>query len=93
MVIKTKKVIGKNSQQVLFLQGLLQNIKEGKPQQNVTFKINVVDKLGIHFNFEIYPYCKDCLVYRYVYLGSESLWQSWEDEQEIVNTFKSMGLL
>ncbi len=92
--MKTKKVIGKNSQQVLFLQGLLQGIKAGEPQQNKSFKLGVAEKHeNIKFNLEIYPNCKGFITFRTITEAGEGFWQSWEEPEQIENTFRVMSLL
>jgi hypothetical protein len=92
--IKNKTVTGKNSQQVLYLQGLLQSIKKGNAQKNKPFRIGVTEKYaGLKFDFEIYPNCDGFLVWRVVNTLGEGLWQSWKDEDEIVNSFREMSLL
>jgi len=91
---KTKKVTGLNSQQVLYLQGLLQGVKEGKPQQNIPFRMGLTEKYaGIKFSIEVYPNCKGFLVWRVVNCLGKGLWQTWQDEDEIVNSFRMMSLL
>ena len=97
MTIKAKtKLSGgnKNTQQVLFLQGLLQGIKKGTPQQQIPFKISVVEKYqGIRSQFEIYPNCKGFLSWRVITEVGKGLWQTWGSEEEIENTFRMMSLL
>lgn len=90
MTIKT----GKNNQQLLFLQGMLQGIKQGKPQQNKVIKINVKDKYqDIPFIIEVYPAANNCLPFRVVTSTGKGHWQSWDELDQIENSFKVMSLL
>ena len=94
LIVKTKKVTGLNSQQLLYSQGLIQNVKAGKPQQNKSFRIGVTEKYeGIQFDLEIYPNCEGFLVWRVVNCLGNGLWQTWQDEDDIVNSFRMMSLL
>lgn len=93
MKIKTQKVIGRNSQHLLFLQGLLQSIKQRGKQQNIPFKIGVADKMANKFDFEIYPNCNEFIAWRVVNKLGAGLWQTWRTEEEIYNTFKLLSLL
>ena len=94
MKTKTKKVTGLNSQQVLYLQGLLQGVKEGKPQQNIPFRMGLTEKYaGIKFDIEVYPNCNGFIAWRVINFLGAGLWQTWEDEEEIFNTFKGLSLL
>ena len=94
LIVKTKKVTGLNSQQVLYLQGLIQSVKAGKSKQNQSFRIGVAEKhTGIKFDLEIYPNCEGFLVWRVVNCLGNGLWQTWQDEDDIVNSFRMMSLL
>lgn len=82
-----------NNQQLLFLQGLLQSIKEGKEQQNKPLIINVREKHeGIPFQIEVYPNAKNCLPYRIINSGT-GLWNTWEDNDQITVAFRIWGII
>jgi len=89
-----KKQNNKKSQQLLFLEGLLQSIKKGNSQQNKPFKIGVTEKYeGIKAELEIYPNCKGFLVWRIITSAGCGIWQCWETEEEIEKTFKLFSLV
>ena len=89
-----KKVIGLNSQQVLFLQGLLQSIKAGRQQQTKSFKIGVTEKYEkIKFDLEVYPNCKGFIAWRVLTTTGKGIFQTWTEPEEIENSFRAMSLL
>ena len=92
--MKNKTVKGKNSQQVLFLQGLLNSIKAGEQQQNKPFLLGVKEKhAGINFDLEIYPNCNNFITWRTITTTGEGFWQSWEEPEQIEESFRVMSLL
>lgn len=87
-------VTGKNSQEVLFLQGLLAGIKAGEDQQNKPFTIGVTEKHeGIKADLEIYPNCNGFLCFRFITSAGCGHWQTWREAEEIESTFRVMSLL
>lgn len=84
-----------NNQQLRFLQGLLLGIQNGSPQQSHPITVNVTEKHeGLTFQIEVYPNAKSSLPYRLVFSEEEkSLWNSWDDLEEIEMSFRQMSLL
>lgn len=83
-----------NNQQLLFIQALLQGVKEGRRQKE-TIKIGVKEKhKGIKFDFEICTNCNNFLTYRTIDSNSNvSLYNTWTEPEEIKNTFRMLSLI
>ncbi len=83
-----------NNQQLIFCQSLLDTIKEGKPQQNKPFTIGCTEKHeNIPLSIELYPNAVNCLPYRIITTAGEGIWQTWEDSEEIENTFRMLSII
>jgi hypothetical protein len=78
------------NQKILFLEGLLMGIKSGNPQQNKPFTIGCKERhCNIPVTITVYPNAKNCLPFKL----NDGLWQSWDEEYQIENTFKMFGLV
>ena len=80
----------KKSQQLLYLQGLLNSIKSGHKQQNKPYTINCKEKHeNIPVIITVYPNAVNCLPFKI----NDGLWSSWETEEQITNTFRMLSLV
>jgi hypothetical protein len=80
----------KKCQQLLFLEGLLMGIKEGKKQQNKPITIHCKEKYNnIPVIITVYPNAVNCLPFKI----NNGLWSSWENIDHIANTFRMLSLV